>query len=181
MSLSAATKSALLVLARRSLEAAIGVGAAPGPLDVKEATEKRGCFVSLHERGGDKELRGCIGTFSFDSSLEENVRRMAVAAGTEDPRFPPVQAKDLAALHFEISALTKPAPIKAEDVVVGTHGLMIARGPFRGVLLPQVPVEWGWSREEFLKQTCRKAGLDGDAWKQPGTTLEGFTAEVFGE
>lgn len=177
------TKRALLVLARKTLEAELTNQPAPAldPGAAKDAAEKRGVFVSVHERTGDHDLRGCIGTFSFDTPLEANLRKMAIACGTQDPRFPPVTPAELAQLRFEISVMTPPTPIKPEDVVVGKHGLVIGRGPFRGVLLPQVPVEWKWTREEFLAHTCRKAGLDSDAWKQAGTTIEAFTAEVFAE
>jgi AmmeMemoRadiSam system protein A len=183
VSLSGETKRALLALARQTLQAALSGGPAPAldPAAQREAQAKAGVFVSLHERGGEHDLRGCIGTFSFDVPLEENVRKMAVAAGTQDPRFPPVEGPELANLAFEISVLTPPVPIAAADVVVGTHGLMVTRGFYRGVLLPQVPVDWQWSREEFLTQTCRKAGLPSDAWQQPGTVLEAFTADVFAE
>ncbi|MCC6809699.1 MAG: AmmeMemoRadiSam system protein A [Deltaproteobacteria bacterium] len=182
MSLSPATKQALLAYARATLAAHLQGSAAPAldPKAAAEAAQKAGAFVSLHTKG-DHDLRGCIGTFSFDVPLAENVRRMAIAAGTDDPRFPPMTAAELAKVVFEISALTPPVAIQAADVVVGTHGLLVSRGMYRGVLLPQVAVDWTWSREEFLTQTCRKAGLDGDAWKEAGTKIEAFTAEVFAE
>jgi AmmeMemoRadiSam system protein A len=114
------------------------------------------------------------------SPLWKVVQECAVAAATEDPRFPPVSPKELPELHVEISVLTPLFPIRPEDIVVGRHGLMVTQGRMRGLLLPQVPVELGWDREMFLDQTCAKAGLPPSAWRH-GATLQGFTAEVFGE
>jgi AmmeMemoRadiSam system protein A len=108
------------------------------------------------------------------------VQECAVAAATEDPRFPPVSANELPSLRIEISVLTPLVPIRPEEVQVGRHGLMVSKGRMRGLLLPQVPVEWGWDREMFLDQTCVKAGLPPSAWRH-GATLQAFTAEVFGE
>ena len=108
------------------------------------------------------------------------VQECAVAAATEDPRFPPVSPDELSSLRVEISVLTPLVLIRPEEVEVGRHGLMIAQGRRRGLLLPQVPVEWGWDRETFLDQTCVKAGLPPSAWRH-GATLWAFTAEVFGE
>jgi AmmeMemoRadiSam system protein A len=104
----------------------------------------------------------------------------AAAAALEDPRFPPVRSAELPQLEVEISVLSPCQPIAASDIQVGVHGLMITQGQARGVLLPQVPVEHHWSREQFLEETCRKAGLPPDAWKR-GARIEAFTAEVFGE
>jgi len=177
--LSAETQKQLLALARATLTKQLG-GSADEPAVGADAEEPKGAFVSLHSRTGH-ELRGCIGTFAFDQPLATNVRNMAVACGTEDPRFPPVRLAELDDYAFEISAMTPPQPIAAEDVVVGKHGLLIQRGMRRGVLLPQVATEWGWDREEFLSQTCRKAGLPLAAWRDPGTQILAFSALVFGE
>jgi len=108
------------------------------------------------------------------------VQECAVAAATEDPRFPPVSPKELSFLRIEISVLTPLFPILPDEVEVGRHGLMVEQGRMRGLLLPQVPVEWGWDRETFLDQACVKAGLPPSAWRH-GATLRAFTAEVFGE
>jgi len=108
------------------------------------------------------------------------VQECAVAAGSEDSRFPPVSPKELPSLRVEISVLTPLVPIRPEEVEVGRHGLMVAQGRMRGLLLPQVPVEWGWDRETFLDQVCVKAGLPPSAWRH-GATLLAFSAEVFGE
>ncbi len=139
--------------------------------------ERRGAFVTLHE---NRALRGCIGMVIAVGPLDETVRAMARAAALEDTRFPPVTEAELESLQLEISVLSPMFEIAPEDVVVGRHGLMVSYGDRRGLLLPQVAPEWGWDRETFLAQTCRKAGLVLDQWKH-GAKLEAFTAEVFGE
>lgn len=106
---------------------------------------------------------------------------MAIAAATDDPRFAPVTMAELDRLAIEISVLTPMAPIAAEDVVPGRHGLMIARGPHAALLLPQAPVIYHWGREEYLQCLCRKAGLPEDAWRTEPVELYAFEAEVWGE
>lgn len=141
--------------------------------------EHRGAFVTLNK---DRHLRGCIGTFRAAEPLHKVVRDMTIAAALNDPRFPPVGPDEVAVIEIVISALT--ALTRAEDVSqieVGTHGIYITRGSHSGVLLPQVAVQWGWDREEFLAQTCIKAGLPGDAWQSPEAVIEVFGAEVFSE
>jgi len=133
--------------------------------------------VTLTKNG---RLRGCIGYTEAVAPLFKVVQECAVAAATEDPRFPPVSPEELPSLRVEISVLTPLFPIRPEEVVIGTHGLMVAQEGMRGLLLPQVPVEWGWDRERFLDQVCVKAGLPSSAWRH-GATLRAFTAEVFGE
>jgi AmmeMemoRadiSam system protein A len=118
---------------------------------------------------------------SSEDTLLETVARMAVAAAIEDGRFEPVTPAELDHLSIEVSALSPLQPIRPEEIEVGRHGLLIALGGRRGVLLPQVPKEYGWDRETFLVHTCRKAGLSDDAWKEPGVELLAFTADVFGE
>lgn len=138
-----------------------------------------GAFVTVH--GSDGELRGCIGHMVSDGPLAELVIELGIAAGTGDPRFAPVTAAELPELSFEISVLTPMRRIKAEDVTPGVHGLYIRRGRNSGVLLPQVAIEWGWDREQFLAHTCNKAGLLEDAWREPGTEILAFTAQIFSE
>ncbi len=138
------------------------------------------CFVTLENHG---RLRGCIGNMKAQGPLYEAVIRNAVSA-CQDQRFVsnPVTADELDQLDIEISYLT---PLKRvdniKDIIIGQHGLWILRGFRRGVLLPQVAYERGWTREEFLSQTCRKAGLPLDAWKDPTSEIYSFEAEVFGE
>jgi len=171
-------RKALLGIARRTLDRYIGTGKMPLEEGVRGILAAPGAaFVTLTKNG---RLRGCIGYTEAVAPLFKVVQECAVAAATEDPRFPPVSPKELSSLRVEISVLTPLVPIRAEEVEVGRHGLMVAQGGRRGLLLPQVPVEWGWDRETFLDQTCVKAGLSPSAWRH-GATLRAFTAEVFGE
>jgi AmmeMemoRadiSam system protein A len=139
--------------------------------------ERRGAFSSLYLRG---ELRGCVGYVFPNCSLYRAVAETARAAAFDDNRFSPVTAEEAPHLGIELSILSRPQPIAAEEVEVGRHGLLISLHGRRGLLLPQVPVEHTWDRVTFLEQTCRKAGLPLDAWRS-GAIIEGFTAEVFGE
>jgi AmmeMemoRadiSam system protein A len=144
----------------------------------KILTEKRGAFVTLTSAG---QLRGCIGYPLPVKPLAEAVLDMAVAAATQDPRFDPLEAEDLAKVHIEISVLSLPRKVKGpEDVEVGKHGIIISKGGYKGLLLPQVPTEYGWDRETYLRNGCLKAGLDPNEWKK-GVTIEVFTAQVFSE
>jgi AmmeMemoRadiSam system protein A len=137
-----------------------------------------GAFVSIHHQG---ELRGCIGHIEANQSLPRVVRECAVAACSADPRFPPVSAEELAGLNIEVSLLGPLEPVASpDDIEVGRHGLLVEQNGQRGLLLPQVAIEWRWDRETFLAHTCGKAGLPRDAWKQ-GAKLWRFEAEVFAE
>ena len=171
-------KRGLLHLARASIAAWLGRAVtAPDEADLPRG--KGGAFVSLHRRGA---LRGCIGTFATDQPVVETVRDMAVAAASSDPRFSPLTDAELDAVDLEISVLSPRQRVTSIDQIqVGVHGLCIQRGPYRGVLLPQVATQYGWDRETFLEETCHKAGLPADAWKDPATRIEAFTAEVFAE
>jgi uncharacterized protein len=167
----------LLQLAHRSIEAALRDDPLPLEPPNEHLSEARGAFTTLHLHG---KLRGCIGYMHATESLYRTVAETARAAAFDDPRFEPVTWDETPELKIEISVLSLPRPITPEDVVVGKHGLVVMQGSRRGLLLPQVPVEWGWERETFLAQTCLKAGLAPDAWKH-GAELQAFTAEVFGE
>ena len=171
-------RKGLLGIARRALDGYLGAGKIPPEEWARGKLAAPGAaFVTLTKNG---RLRGCIGYTEAVAPLFKVVQECAVAAATEDPRFPPVSPDELSSLRVEISVLTPLALIRPEEVEVGRHGLMIAQGRRRGLLLPQVPVEWGWDRETFLDQTCVKAGLPPSAWRR-GATLWAFTAEVFGE
>jgi AmmeMemoRadiSam system protein A len=174
-----AERQVLLRAARDAIAAHFHAGPPPLPAPPGALAEHRGAFVTLH--AGDGALRGCVGLMRSDGPLLETVARMAVAAAIEDGRFAPVTRAELDHLSIEVSALSPLQPIRPEDVEVGRHGLLIAQGGRRGVLLPQVPEEHGWDREAFLVHTCRKAGLSDDAWKKPGVELLAFTADVFRE
>jgi AmmeMemoRadiSam system protein A len=139
--------------------------------------EPRGGFTSLYLRG---ELRGCVGYVFPRYPVYRTVAETARAAAFDDNRFPPVRKEEAPHLEIELSILSPPQPIRAEEVEVGQHGLLVTWHGRRGLLLPQVPVEHGWDRTAFLEQTCRKAGLPFDAW-QKGAAIEAFTAEIFGD
>ena len=151
----------------------------------KWCSEKRGVFVTLNTRDGN--LRGCIGFPLPVYPLKDALVHAAESAATEDPRFPPVDAEELDGLLVEVSVLTVPEQIKEpvknalKEIVIGRDGLIIRKGPFSGLLLPQVPVEWEWGVEEFLDNTCNKAGLPAGYWKEQGVVLSKFSAEVFSE
>lgn len=136
-----------------------------------------GAFVTLKL---GRNLRGCIGNITGTRPLYLTVYDMARASAFEDPRFPPLSPHEFENLSIEISILSevKPCP-DPERVEIGRHGLVVRQGGNSGLLLPQVPLEWGWDREAFLAHTCRKAGLPPDAWKQKNTSLFWFEAVVF--
>jgi AmmeMemoRadiSam system protein A len=177
--LSAEERRSLLRIARETLRSGCA-GESPPQLEPPAAAlaEPSGAFVSLHRAG---ELRGCIGTFARDRPLQHVVHDMALAAAFDDPRFPRLDGSELDSLHIEISVLSDLCRTVAEAVIPGFHGVSIARGTAKGVFLPQVAVEAGWDRETLLAQTCLKAGLSADAWREADTEISVFTAEVFGE
>lgn len=139
--------------------------------------EKRGVFVTLWLEG---ELRGCIGFPYPIKPLAEAVQEAAVAAAVQDPRFPPVRTEELSHLEIEISVLSVPKPIEPDQIQLGIHGLIVRRGNRSGLLLPQVAMEYHWDVPTFLAQTCGKAGLPQETWKEKGC-LFGFEAQVFSE
>jgi len=170
-------RTELLKLARQAIASSLrGQRFEAGPQSPHLA-ELRGAFTTLHRQG---KLRGCIGYVEARKPLYQTVIETAQAAAFEDPRFQPVRPEELPELQIEISVMSPLAEIAAEDVQVGVHGLLLSQHGRRGLLLPQVATEYSLSREEFLQETCRKAGLPGDAW-QNGARIEAFTAEVFGE
>ena len=151
--------------------------------------EPCGVFVTINKLANcQQDLRGCIGYPYPTSPLVEAVIDSAINAATQDPRFPPMSAGELDKVVFEVSVLTPPELIETnnpKDYVsefkVGDHGLIVEKGPFKGLLLPQVPVEWGWCEEEFLCQCCMKAGLPPDTWLTKGTRIYRFKGIVFEE
>jgi AmmeMemoRadiSam system protein A len=139
--------------------------------------EPRGAFTTLYYRG---DLRGCVGYVFPVTSLYRTVAESARGAAFDDSRFPPVTRDQAPELRVSLSVLSPLHPLRPEQVEIGRHGLLISQGYYRGLLLPQVPLEHGWDRIAFLEQTCRKAGLPPNAW-QTGAKLEAFTAEVFAD
>jgi len=142
---------------------------------------KEGAFVTIHKQG---DLRGCIGNIIGRQPLYKTVRDMAIAAATQDPRFTPLKESELKDIEVEISVLSEPRVIKnIDEFQIGKHGAIVSQGIFhQGVFLPQVGTEQGWSKEEFFANLCaHKAGLPPNAWKDPRTKIEIFSAEVFSE
>jgi AmmeMemoRadiSam system protein A len=139
--------------------------------------EPRGVFTTLYL---DRSLRGCVGYAVPVAPLYLAVAQTALAAAFQDTRFAPVAAPEAPRLEISLSVLSRLKPVEPEMVRIGQHGLVVSQGMRRGLLLPQVPVERGWDRETFLEQTCHKAGLPANAWRD-GALIEAFTAEVFGD
>ena len=172
----------LIAIARAAVTAAVTgrdvEATRSGPTD--PCPSARGAFVTLKRQG---QLRGCIGTLECREPLADEVARAAVSAAREDPRFDPLRPEELDGLEVEISVL---GPLEAIDprdpiaIEIGRHGLVVEQGHRRGLLLPQVATERAWGREQFLSQTCVKAGLPPDGW-QRGATVYRFEADVFGD
>ncbi|MCD6520587.1 MAG: AmmeMemoRadiSam system protein B [Anaerolineae bacterium] len=172
-------RQALLALARKAIEDYLEGEKASLTSDDPVLNRRAGVFVTLKE---GQALRGCIGRLRADLPLYQAVQEMAIAAATADPRFPPLKKSELKDLRIEISVLSPLRPVTdTKSIRIGTHGLLIIQGQRRGVLLPQVAQEEGWSRKEFLENLCYKAGLEGDCWHKEGSLLYSFQAIVFGE
>ena len=167
---------------RQVAQSAIGrrlKGEKPSKIDVTggQLKENRGAFVSLHKHG---QLRGCVGTIQPSRPLYQVVEEMAMAAAFEDTRFSPLSAAELKDLDLEISVLTPLQRVQdVGEIEVGKHGLYIKQGFYAGLLLPQVAMEYRWDRVRFLEETCRKAGLPKNAWKEKGTEIYLFSADIF--
>jgi AmmeMemoRadiSam system protein A len=180
--LSLEEKTRLIQIAKDSIQSYIIDGK---KIDVQETNprllEEEGTFVTIEKSG---QLRGCIGNIIGHGPLYLLVRDMAIASATEDPRFSPVKKEELKDLEIEISVLSKPWKIQnIDEIKMGEHGVIVSRGLYQqGVFLPQVATETGWSKEEFLSELCsQKAGLPRDCYKDPKTTIQIFTADVFSE
>jgi len=171
-------KQRLLELARTALEEAVRFGRMSEVAEPAGALRTPcGAFVTLTK---GRHLRGCIGHIEALKPLYATVRECARAAALDDPRFDPVTPAELPSLQLEISILSPMQDVTPQQVEVGRHGLLISRGAQRGLLLPQVAVEWNWDREQFLEETCLKAGLPVDAWRH-GARIQAFTAQVLVE
>jgi AmmeMemoRadiSam system protein A len=172
------SRQTLLRRARAAIASTIGVDAELAAATSPPPGVRAGAFVTLRVRG---DLRGCIGYPEPDRLLVDVVEHCAVSAAVSDPRFPAVGVSEWPLIDLEISVL---GPIEAVDdireVEVGRHGLIAELGRRRGLLLPQVAVEWNWDAEEFASHTCAKAGLPKDAWRN-GAKLFKFEAQVFAE
>jgi AmmeMemoRadiSam system protein B/AmmeMemoRadiSam system protein A len=168
----------LMNLAEQTVKAVVKGEKIKAPTDIPPiCQEKRGAFVTLTKRD---QLRGCIGYILPYFPLYKTVMEVAESATLKDSRFSPVSEKELSEIDVEISVLTVPQIIKdINQIEVGTHGLIIKKGPYQGLLLPQVATEYGWDRDTFLAHTCQKAGLPSMAWKDADTEIQIFSAQVF--
>ena len=177
---SKAEKLELLKIARQAVVAVVTNQAyVPEKPENHELLKKAGAFVTLHEKG---ELRGCIGYIEAILPVYATVAETAAKAAVSDPRFEPVSEGELKNIEVEVSVLSSLVKVKnIEEVVVGKHGVLIENGFYRGLLLPQVATENNWDKEEFLRYTCMKAGLERDCYKNPHTRVYVFTADVFSE
>ena len=181
----------LVRLGRRAVEEYLKNGKIIAvPKDVSsKLMERCGVFVTINSfHQGKKGLRGCIGFPYPTAPLTRAVIESAINSATKDPRFPPVSLDELDHLVFEVSVLTPPQLVEVQKpadypskIKVGQDGLIVERGPYKGLLLPQVPIEWNWKEEEFLCQCCMKAGLSPDYWLLTGTKIYKFQAIIFEE
>ncbi len=178
----------LVRLARKAVEEYLKTGKImPTPTDISPKLEEQcGVFVTLNSiRHEKKELRGCIGLPHPTLPLARAVIESAINSATQDPRFHPVSLDELSYIVFEVSVLTPPQLVRVETPIdypskikVGQDGLIVEGGYSKGLLLPQVPVEWNWNEEEFLCQCCIKAGLSPDCWLLKGTKIYKFSCVI---
>ncbi|MDI6819554.1 MAG: TIGR00296 family protein [Candidatus Hodarchaeaceae archaeon] len=176
----------LVKLARQAIETYLLSGKKlPVPKVDAKLRERRGVFVTLTKHG---ELRGCIGHPSPTLPLVEAVMDAAVSSAVDDPRFSPMMLDELSDTQIEVSVLTPPELVEVKNpcdypkhIEIGRHGLIVEYAGHAGLLLPQVPIEWGWDAEEFLSQTCMKAGLMPDCWLREGVRISRFSAQIFSE
>ncbi|MCD6122515.1 MAG: AmmeMemoRadiSam system protein A [Spirochaetales bacterium] len=172
-------KKILLTTARESIGEHLFNQPGNYPEPTRHIMTKCGAFVTLHIGSA---LRGCIGYVIPVKPLYETVKDVAVSSAFQDPRFPPLRRDEFDRIEIEISALSPLSKITdISEIKVGLHGIMIKRGFSSGLLLPQVAVEQNWDLETFLTNTCYKAGLNGNCWKQSDTEIEIFSAIVFSE
>ncbi len=170
-------KRDLIKIARIAISELLGLRQIEENPDITESLSvHNGVFVTLRNK---RDLRGCIGLIESELPLYTTVAEMAKSAASRDYRFPPVSAEELQNVNIEISVLSPLTTIHdIQEIVVEDHGLLIRRMPYQGLLLPQVATENRWDKETFLINTCRKAGLPDDAWKDDSTTIQIFTAEI---
>ena len=174
-------------IARKTIEFYLKEDKKPNFEVPEKFNNKSGVFVTLNTFP-KHDLRGCIGYPEPVAPLIESLTDSAINAATKDPRFPNVTSKEMDKIVVEVSLLTPPEPIDAkkpkdylEQIKIGRDGLIVEKGMYRGLLLPQVPVEWKWDVDTFLSHTCVKAGLESDCWLKKGVTFYKFSAEVFSE
>jgi len=174
--LSEAERTAILELARKAVEEAVCRHRVLQEIPKTGVFERQcGVFVTLHVA---EHLRGCIGVIEAKEHLGESIARCAASAAREDPRFSPMRPEELSRLEIEVSLLSPLERKQPEQIEIGKHGLLVEQGFHRGLLLPQVAVEHHLGREQFLRETCHKAGLRDDAWKDSATRIYAFTCEI---
>jgi len=186
MAFSLADGEFLVRTVRKTIDSYLSSGKHPKVEADEKFRKKLGVFVTL-ETHPKKELRGCIGYPYPTEPLIDALVKSAVSAAVFDPRFPPVSKEELDSLIIEVTVLSEPKLIEGdkkelpEKVKIGKHGLIIEYGPFSGLLLPQVAVEYGWSPEDFLAQCCWKAGLSPDMWLDKNSLVYRFEGQIFAE
>ena len=172
-------KKILLESARKAITADFSGKKAVYELPTPTLEAKCGAFVTLHKNG---KLRGCIGNLIGVKPLYTTIREMALASAFEDPRFTPLEGKELEEIDIEISVLSPMIKIKSiDEIEIGRHGVFIKKGNNSATFLPQVAVEQKWTLNELMENVCLKAGIDKDGWKSPDTEISVYTAIVFGE
>lgn len=172
-------KCILLEVARQGLTLAVERGEFLENLPQDDdLAQPAGAFVTLRRRG---RLRGCIGQLPSGVSLISVVAYCARAAALDDPRFDPVRPEELPEIDIEISVLSNPEDVTPQQIEIGRHGLLVSNAGRRGLLLPQVAVQFGWDAKRFLEETCVKGGLDRNAWTELSTRVQAFAAEIFSE
>jgi AmmeMemoRadiSam system protein A len=177
--LSSDDRRALLGRARHAITQAVrSQSIADFPAPAGRLAERGGAFVTIHCAS---RLRGCVGRTDRTLALAEVVAQCAIGAALRDARFRPMEPVEIDRMSIEISVLSELQPLTHDGLEAGTHGIVVCRGERRGLLLPQVAAERGWSIERLIEETCRKAGLEPSAWRDPETQILGFTAEIFSE
>ncbi len=173
-------KRYLLQLARDTISARLAQQPLPEPKPISENLKIRtGAFVTINKRS---QLRGCIGYVEGIKPLYQAVQNLALSAAFNDPRFSPLSKDELPQTEIEISVLSPLTPVEdISEIKIGRDGLLVKNGFYEGLLLPQVATEYGWNVETFLNETCFKAGLPPDAWKDPETQILKFSAFIFSE
>jgi len=170
--------------ARRVIEEYVRTGRTPEAKLPEIFDQPSGVFVTLKEQG---ELRGCIGYPYPDIELKKALVDSAINSATQDPRFPRVSKRELSELEVEVTVLSEPEPLKVKaidrpkHIVIGRDGIIVEYGLYRGLLLPQVPIEQGWGPEEYLEYGCLKAGVSPDAWVDEKTKIYTFQGQIFKE
>jgi len=174
---SAEERKQLLALAHEAILSAVENREIPLVGPSSRFASQRGAFTTIYLH---KSLRGCVGYAFPIAPLYRTIIETARGAAFEDSRFLPVTLAEAHQLEVSLSILSPLKAVRAQEVEIGTHGLLISQHGRRGLLLPQVPLEQGWDRDTFLEESCRKAGLPLDAWRS-GAEIEVFTAEIFGD